>query len=70
MKKALKVMMVLVLVASIFGGCAYGGMAMPAAGGQVVITRNDLFLYGALRKVFVCKVTDSGLSGCAEGEAP
>ena len=48
--------------------CAYGGAA--TSGDKVVVLRNDSFLYGALRKAFVCKVTDGGLTGCAAGEAP
>ena len=48
--------------------CAYGGAA--TSGDKVVVLRNDAFLYGALRKAFVCKVTDGGLSSCAAGEAP
>jgi hypothetical protein len=49
-------------------GCSYGGTT--ASGDNAVITRNDMFLFGALRKVYVCKVTEGGLSGCREGEAP
>jgi hypothetical protein len=50
-------------------GCAYGGAAMGSAD-KVVVTRNDGFLFGILRKAFVCKVADSGLSACAEAESP
>jgi hypothetical protein len=50
------------------GGCAYGGVAS-TPDGTVVITRNDLFLFGALRKVFVCKATGNTLS-CTEAAAP
>ena len=40
-------------------------------GDKVVILRNDSFLFGALRKVFVCKVNDAGLANCqASAEAP
>jgi hypothetical protein len=49
-------------------GCAYGGVA--ASGDNAVVTRNDMFLFGMLRKAYVCKVTDGGLSNCREGEAP
>ena len=48
--------------------CAYGGAG--ASGDKVVVLRNDAFLFGALRKAFVCKVTDGGLSNCAAAEAP
>lgn len=50
-------------------GCAYGGAAM-GAGDKVVVARNDGFLFGILRKVYVCKVADAGLSACADSEAP
>ncbi|HEY4393027.1 MAG TPA: hypothetical protein VGP64_03145 [Polyangia bacterium] len=53
---------------AVVGGCAYGGVAA-APDGSIVITRNDLFLFGALRKVFVCKVAGSTLN-CAETAAP
>ncbi len=53
---------------AVVGGCAYGGVAA-APDGTIVITRNDLFLFGALRKVFVCKVAGSTLN-CAETAAP
>ena len=35
----------------------------------VAVTRNDLLLFGALRKVFVCKAAGSTLA-CAETAAP
>jgi hypothetical protein len=67
----MKLSIALVLVASALTsatGCGYGGIA--TAGDKVVITRNDGFLFGALRKVFVCKVTDAGVANCAASEAP
>jgi hypothetical protein len=53
---------------AVMSGCAYGGVAA-APDGSIVITRNDMFLFGALRKVFVCKVAGSTLN-CAETAAP
>jgi hypothetical protein len=53
---------------AVVGGCAYGGVAA-TPDGSVVITRNDLFLFGALRKVFVCKVNGTALT-CAESTPP
>ena len=64
---------VVLLVASlggagaVAGGCAYGGVAS-TPDGTVVITRNDLFLFGALRKVCVCKVNGTALE-CKETPA-
>jgi len=57
------------VIASAATGCAYGGAA-GAGPDKVVITRNDTFLFGILRKVFVCKVTDGGVTSCAEGTSP
>ncbi len=51
-------------------GCAYGDIATTQDGTKVVITRQDSFLFGALRKVFVCKVTDAGVAACNESESP
>jgi len=62
-------MLVAVGILSSATGCAYGGAAMGSAD-KVVVTRNDAFLFGILRKVFVCKVADAGLSACSESEAP
>jgi hypothetical protein len=50
------------------GACSYGGLA--TVGDKVVITRNDGLLFGALRKIYVCQVGESGLSNCTETEAP
>lgn len=50
-------------------GCSYSGLATVGAD-KVVVTRNDGFLFGILRKVFVCKVTDAGLSACQAADAP
>ncbi|HEY5450538.1 MAG TPA: hypothetical protein VIQ54_17410 [Polyangia bacterium] len=53
---------------ALVGGCAYGGVAS-TPDGTIVITRNDLFLFGALRKVFVCKANGGKLE-CTETPAP
>ena len=50
-------------------GCGYSGVAMPSPD-KVVVTRNDWILFGLLRKVYVCKVTDTGLTACSDAEAP
>jgi hypothetical protein len=51
------------------GACAYGGVAAVGTD-RVIITRNDSALFGVLRKVYMCKVTETGLSECTETEAP
>ena len=69
MKKALGFVLA-VATAAPLAGCSYGAIATTQDGSKVVVTRNDMFLYGALRKVFVCKVADGGVAGCAESESP
>ena len=66
-KTLTKAAAVTLLFATIMG-CGYGGAA--ASGDKVVIARNDGFLFGALRTVFVCKITDKGLTACADNESP
>jgi hypothetical protein len=65
MKKAL-----LVLVgAAMLGGCAYTQPAVVQNGGKVVLPKNTGF-FGLGRAVYVCKVTDGGLTECADAESP
>ena len=68
MKKTLLILAAVGILASSATGCAYGGAG--ASGDKVVVARNDGFLFGILRTVFVCKVTDAGLSACNSSEAP
>ncbi len=56
------------LVGSMAVGCAYAGVG--ASGDKAIVARNDAFLFGILRKVYVCKVADSGLTGCHDSESP
>jgi hypothetical protein len=67
MKKTGLVLMALV-AAGILSGCGYAGVA--ASGDKVVIARNDGFLFGALRKVYVCKITDAGVTDCQATDSP
>jgi hypothetical protein len=53
---------------TLVGGCGYAGVAA-APDGTIVIARNDYFLAGLLRKVFVCKANGSQLV-CSETAAP
>jgi hypothetical protein len=68
MKKTVALLLAAGTLVSVIAGCSYGGVAV--VNDKAIIARNDSFLYGALRKVFVCKVADSGVSSCAEGESP
>lgn len=49
---------------AVMNGCAYGGVAT-TPDGTVVITRNDLLLFGLLRKVYTCK-NNGGQLTCVE----
>lgn len=53
---------------AVMGGCAYSGVAA-TPDGTVVITRNDILLFGLLRKVYVCKVNGPAMT-CTETAAP
>ena len=68
MKLSIAMVLAASALTSAMTGCAYGSIA--TAGDKVVITRNDGFLFGALRKVFVCKVTDAGTANCGSAESP
>ncbi|MCL2823835.1 MAG: hypothetical protein FWD57_07580 [Polyangiaceae bacterium] len=50
------------LVASLFVGCSYGGVAF-ANQDKVYVTKNVMFWSD---KVYICKVTESGLTDCQE----
>lgn len=56
------------LLAASLAACAYSGVA--ASGDKVVIARNDMLLFGMLRQVYVCQITDSGLTNCTMNENP
>jgi hypothetical protein len=61
-------LLVMAVAASAMSGCGYSGVA--ASGNTVVVARNDGFLFGLLRKVYVCQITPTGLTQCSEGESP
>jgi hypothetical protein len=69
MKRALATVLAASALAGAITGCAYGSIATSGTD-KVVITRQDAFLFGLLRKVFVCKIADSGVTGCNEAESP
>jgi hypothetical protein len=50
------------------GACGYAAIA--TAGDAAVVARNDWFLFGALRKVYVCKITPAGLTQCSSAATP
>ena len=66
--RALVVSLLLSAVA-ISTGCSYAGVAAVDAD-TVVIAKNNAFLFGILNEVYVCQVSDSGLTACATGQSP
>jgi hypothetical protein len=71
MQKLTRKLAALALIGMTMGGafgCAYSGVAT-ASDGTVYVTRNDLLLFGLLRKVYVCKPSATGLS-CTEVASP
>ena len=71
MKRVFKLLVLAGLMTGVVSmtGCAYGGAA-GVGKDYVVVLRNDGFLFGMLRKAYVCKATTSGLSGCRDAENP
>lgn len=67
--KRLIALLALASLTAPLAGCAYGGVTALGTD-KVVVLRNDAFLFGALRKAFVCKASEKGLSGCESDEAP
>lgn len=66
MKKMIAAASVVLMTGTVIMACSYAGVGV--AGDKVVVPRNDSFLYGMLRKVYVCKLTDEGLTECVAGE--
>jgi len=54
---------------AVAAGCSYGGVASVNEN-TVVIVKNNAFLFGATNEVFVCKVSDSGVTSCASNHSP
>lgn len=50
-------------------GCAYSGVAASDSN-TVIVAKNDGFLFGLLRKVYVCQITQNGLANCSSGQNP
>lgn len=68
MSKRIGLLMVVAALGAPALGCAYGGVGV--AGDKAVVARNDGFLFGILRKVYVCKVADGGLTSCHDSDSP
>jgi hypothetical protein len=65
----MKNVIALVVAAGLLGGCTYGGVAV-TPNGYAVVAKSNAFLFGAFNRVFVCKVTDGGLTQCSAMENP
>jgi len=68
MKKLIGLVLVGSFVAMGTGCTSYAGAA--GVGDKVVIASNNGFLGGIFRKVYVCKVTDNGLTNCSHNQNP
>ncbi|HEY0705702.1 MAG TPA: hypothetical protein VGG33_02840 [Polyangia bacterium] len=70
MRKSFKLAAAALMALTIGGsaGCMYGGIAT-ATDGSVYVARNDMILFGLLRKVYVCRPTGAVLA-CTETTAP
>jgi len=69
MKKSIAFAIAGVAMVSALNGCSYGAVAH-LGGERVILARNDNILFGLLRKVYVCRVTDAGVSACQSADAP
>ena len=67
MKKLIGAALVVMATGGVLYGCSYAGVGV--AGDKAILPRNDDFLYGMLRKIYVCKITDEGLTECVAGDA-
>lgn len=68
MKSFIGLLLLGAIAATSTGCTSYAGAA--GVGDKVVVASNNGFLGGIFRKVYVCKVTDSGLTSCSHAEAP
>ena len=66
--KIIKRLVAVALLGAFLGGCGYAGVA--TAGDAAVVARNDWILFGLLRKVYVCRITPTGLTQCSSSEDP
>jgi len=66
MKKSI---LILAAISFLGSGCSYTAVTRLGKG-KVAVVKNDMFLFGALRKIFVCNATKAGLSNCSTNENP
>ena len=68
MSTKLKAFVAAALFALTASGCAYVHTA--TVGEKAIVAKNNMFMFGMLNAIYVCDVTDNGLSNCVEGESP
>ena len=70
MKNALvKVILALLAVLTVAtSACMYSGIASHS--GKLYVTRNDWFLFGALRQIYICSEALGGKRVCKEAGQP
>ncbi|HWL87431.1 MAG TPA: hypothetical protein VNO21_16620 [Polyangiaceae bacterium] len=69
MKKIFVLLLSVSSLATVLPACtSYAGVG--TVGDKAVVAKNNSFLFGILRKVYVCKVTDQGVSNCNHNENP
>ena len=68
MYKTIKRLLAVAIVSATLGGCGYAGVT--AVGDAAIVARNDWILFGLLRKIYVCRVTPTGLTQCSASEDP
>ena len=59
----------LMALCAVAAGCSYGGVAAVNEN-TVVVLKNNAFLFGIFNEVYVCKVSDGGLTSCATNHSP
>ena len=59
----------LLMLGMLLQSCSYTSVTRLGKG-RVAVVKNDLFLMGALRKIYVCKYTPKGLTNCATTQNP
>jgi hypothetical protein len=70
MKKLVVALCAVITLGVVAPACSYSGMAV-VSDGRVLVARNDGFLFGALRTIYICDVEEDGLANCVpSAESP
>jgi hypothetical protein len=68
MKKLLGMILLAGALAPLAGCTSYAGAAI--SGDKAIIAKNNSFLFGVFRTVYVCKMADNGVSDCKSTDSP